>query len=228
MTVRVPILIYHYVEYVADKKDKIRQSLNVPPYILRAQIKTLKGDGYNFITTSDIVDALSGKIKLPPKPIVLTFDDGYMDFYTDVYPILKKENVKAVQYVIVDFLDRPNFMFGFQLQEISKNHLVEIGAHTMDHVWLKGLNKNTVDYQVEQSKITLEKLIGRPVVSFAYPYGAFDRQALEAARQAGFTNAVSTVPGVFHTNDTQYFLYRVKQGYRTGQILLDFLKQNNW
>ncbi len=228
VSVRVPILLYHYVEYVKDKNDTFRQKLNITPDILMTQIETLKNGGYTFINSTDLTNALSGKIKLPKKVVMLTFDDGYMDFYTDVFPILKKEDAKAVQYVISDFLNRPNFMFSFQLQEIAKNPLVEIGAHTLDHVWLKGMAKETAVYQITQSKKDLENMINHPVNSFAYPFGAFDEQAIELTRNAGFTNAVSTVPGIEQTNNSQYFLYRLRPGYRTGQDLLDYLESNSF
>lgn len=228
ISIRVPILLYHYVEYVQDKGDTIRQSLNITPYTLISQIETLKQAGYTFITPSELTNALYEKSKLPQKVIILSFDDGYMDFYTDVFPILEKEQVKAVAYIVPDFLNRPNFMFTFQLQEVAKSSLVEIGAHTMDHVWLKGVSKETASYQIKQSRIELQKLTDTPINSFAYPYGAFDQQAAQFVRDAGFTNAMSTVPGIVNTKDTQYFLYRLRPGYRTGQDLIDYLKKDTF
>ena len=204
-SVRVPILLYHYVEYVKDKGDTIRKSLNITPDTLTSQIETLKNAGYIFINTSDLANVLSGKAELPRKPVILTFDDGYMDFYTDVFPILKEENVKAVEYVIPDFLNRPNFMFTFQLREIAKSSLVEIGAHTMDHVWLKGVSRKTAQFEIAQSRKVLQDLLGLPINSFAYPYGAFDQQAIDIVKDAGLTNAVSTVTGINQNLDTQYF-----------------------
>lgn len=228
ISIRVPILLYHYVEYVRDKGDTIRKSLDIVPYTLKSQIETLKNAGYTFITPTDISDSLNNKKKLPEKIVVLTFDDGYKDFYTDVFPILKEEQVRATAYIVPDFLNRPNFMFTYQLQEVAKSPFVEIGAHTMDHVWLKGINKKTAEFEIERSRTELQKLTGLPINSFAYPYGAFDQQAIQIVKDAGFTNAVSTVPGIVDTTDTQYFLYRLRPGYRTGQALLDFLKQDTF
>lgn len=227
-SIRVPIFLYHYVEYVQDKGDTIRKSLDIVPDTLRSQIETLKNAGYTFVTPTDISDAIKNKKKLPLKIVALTFDDGYKDFYTDVFPILKEENVKAIAYIVPDFLNRPNFMFTFQLQEIAKSPLVEIGAHTMDHVWLKGINKKTAEYEIGQSRIELQKLTGLPINSFAYPYGAFDQQAMQIVKDAGFTNAVSTVPGIVDTMDTRYFLYRLRPGYRTGQELLTYLSKDTF
>ena len=226
--VRAPIFMYHYIEYVTDKNDTIRRKLDITPDILTSQIETLKSAGYTFINPTDLNLAISGKRKLPQKIIMLTFDDGYMDFYTNVYPILKKEQVKGTVYVIPNFLDRPNFMFTFQLKEVAKSPFVEIGAHTMDHLWLKGIDKQKARYEIGQSRISLQKILNLPIDSFAYPYGAFDQQTIELVQGAGFTNAVSVVPGVMQTEENKYFLYRLRPGYRTGQVLLEYLSQNTF
>lgn len=219
----IPILMYHYVEYVQDSGDTKRMSLDTTPYTLEQEIKTLKDAGYNFITNQDLANALNGKSQLPSKPIVLTFDDSYRDFYTDAYPILKKYNAKATQYVISGFLNRNNHLLTSQLQEIAKDGLVEIGAHTVNHVWLKGQSLKTDDYEIATSKKDIEDLIHKPVVSFAYPFGAFDLRAIDEVKKAGFTSAVSTVPGIDQQTTNVYFLYRLRPGGRTGKDLLAWL-----
>ena len=220
-----PILIYHYVEYVRDEKDTIRKSLNIPPYIFIRQIQTLKNAGYTFVTASELIDILDGKIKLPQKPIIISFDDGYRDFYTDVFPILKKYNIKAVVYIVSGFLDKPNYMFTEQIKEIARSGLVEIGAHTVHHYSLKGLDALTVKYEIEESKITLEKLIGTSVVSFAYPDGSFDDQAIELVKEAGLKSAVTTTHGFDVNRENKYFINRIHPGDKIGNFLLNFLEQ---
>lgn len=221
--IRVPILMYHYVEYVKDKGDTIRQSLSLSPYTFEEEVKTLVEAGYTFMTNAEVADALSGKIPLPSRPVALTFDDGYRDFYTDVYPILKKYQAKATVYIISGFLDYPNNMFAWQVGQIADEGLVEIGAHTVNHAWLKGLPQQTLTYEVTESKKTLETLIGKPVVSFAYPYGAFDVPSIETLAAAGFTSAVSTIPGADQHQTHRYFLCRLRPGGKTGETLLSWL-----
>lgn len=223
---KIPILIYHYVEYVKDKGDKIRISLNIEPWAFDEQVKTLKDAGYTFITPNQITQYFGNKINLPEKPVILTFDDGYRDFYTDVFPILKKYNVKAVAYIVPGFLDKPNNLTHWQLKEIAKSDLVEIAAHTVNHAYLKGLPEKRVRFEIEESKKMLEKELGIPVVSFAYPYGVFDLQAIEEVKKAGFKNAVSTIDGVDISQDNIFFMYRLRAGYRTGQSLLDFIEKS--
>lgn len=140
-------------------------------------------------------------------------------------PILKKYHAKATQYVISGFLNNSNHLTTAQLQEIVQDGLVEIGAHTVHHVWLKGLSLKKVSTEVFQSKVTLGKLIGKPVTSFAYPYGAFDEQATQLVKESGFGSAVSTIPGVDQKQEYRLFLYRLRPGGRVGQSLLDWLDQ---
>ncbi|MBI4096719.1 MAG: polysaccharide deacetylase family protein [Candidatus Levybacteria bacterium] len=219
-----PILVYHYVEYVTDERDTMRKSLNTPPHLLIKQIETLKNAGYTFVTMSELMEIMDGKIKLPNKPVVLSFDDGYRDFYTDVFPILKKYDVKAVVYVVSGFLDQPNYMFTEQVREISKSGLVEIGAHTVHHYALRGLDNLTAKYEIEESKKDLETLLNIPIVSFAYPDGSFDDQAQKLIREAGFRSAATTLYGYEINQGNKYSMYRIHPGNKTDTFLINFLK----
>ncbi len=223
MSAKIPILMYHYIEYVKDRGDKTRMSLDLIPYAFEEEIKTLKSAGYTFLTMRDIADILDKKGKVPEKPIALTFDDGYRDFYTDAYPILKKYQVKATEFVISGFIDRPNHLLASQVQELAQDPLIEIAAHTVHHYWLKNLKLQTVSAEVFQSRIMLQDLIKKPVVSFAYPYGAFDSQSAEVVRDAGFRTSVSTLPGDTQGNLNRFYLFRLRPGGRTGQALLNWL-----
>lgn len=225
---RVPILLYHYVEYIKDEKDTIRKSLNINPNIFERQVQTLLSGGFTFMRASDLGDVLDGKFVVPKKPVLLTFDDGYRDFYTDVFPILKKYRIKATVYIVPGFIDGPNSMYFWQLKEISESGLVDIGAHTMNHVHLEGLPLGRVQDEVLESKKVLEKNLGISVVSFAYPNGAFDKQSIEVIKNAGFTTAVTTTPGIEVNLQNRYFIYRIRPGARTGEDLLKYLEQNSF
>lgn len=224
-SIDVPILVYHYVEIVLDEKDTIRKSLNTPPYLFIEQLETLKNAGYTFITASELMDMLDGKIKLPKKPVLLTFDDGYRDFYTDAFSILKGYNIKATAYVVSEFLDKSNYMLAWQLKQVAQSGLVEIGAHTVHHYSLGWSDPALVKYEIEESKKQLEKLIGIPIVSFAYPDGSFDDQAIKLVKEAGFKSAVTTIHGFEVTQENKFSLYRIHPGNKTGISLLDFIKQ---
>ncbi len=219
-TFSIPILMYHYVEYVKDKKDTIRQSLDTTPDVLTAQIRTLKDNYYTFLTMSEVADIIDGKKVLPQKPVVLTFDDGYRDFYTDVFPILSKEKIKAVAYVVPGFFDQTNYLLTKQVLQLAKSPYVELGAHTMHHVYLKDVAPLFASREIKDSKYQLENLIHKPVVSFAYPYGAFDNSAIDLAKASHFRTAVTTISGLQVSKDNRFFLFRIRPGYKTGEALL--------
>lgn len=221
----VPILMYHYVEHVKDPGDTLRQKLAIFPETLDSQLKTMQQAGYTFMYMSDLADVIDGKKTLPPKPIVLTFDDGYRDFYTDAFPILKKYNIKSTEYIISAFIGKPNYMFLPQLQTIKQSDLVEIGAHTEHHIDLRSANEKKATEEIAGSKAALEKLFGDPVLTFAYPSGFFTDATVQIVKDAGFTSAVSTKPGTAVTPDNRLTLFRLRAGSRTGKSLLEFLQK---
>lgn len=224
-TYHMPILMYHYIEHVKDAGDKIRISLNILPETLDKQIQTLADAGYTFITASDLADILDGIKPIPPKPIMLTFDDGYRDFYTGAFPILKKYNVKSVAYIISGFINKPNNLTDSQLEEIAKSGLVEIGAHTVHHLALKGLSDQTAKDEIINSKIQLEQKLGIPITAFAYPYGSFDINTIQFVKEAGFRTAVSTIPGAEVSNQVRFLTYRIRPGANTGKALLNLVQK---
>jgi len=221
----VPILMYHYVEYVKDTRDTIRQSLNINPDIFEEQVKTLKDAGYTFLTASELGEIIDQERELPDKPVLLTFDDGHWDVLSDIIPIFKKYEAQGTVYIITDFLNGSDFLTEEQLEEVINSGVFEVGAHTVHHVSLSGKMPQTVKFEVEESKNFLEEKYNIWVNAFAYPNGALDLQAIEAVRAAGFTTAVSTVPGVEVTSANRFALYRLRPGRRTGEELLDYLSQ---
>lgn len=226
--VKIPILMYHYVENVTDERDTFRKSMNIPPDIFEAQIKTLNENGYTFLTASELSSILNGYRVLPAKPVVITFDDGHWNNATVVLPILKKYQAKATIYLITDFLNGSDFLTDKQVREIIDSNLVEIGSHTVHHTSLSNKFSPVVKFELIESKKILEEKFDIKVFSFAYPNGDFDQQAIDLVKSAGYTNAVSTIPGTMQSNENKYFLYRLRPAYRTGQELLDFFNQNEF
>ncbi len=221
---KIPILVYHYVEYVTDERDFIRESLNIPPHIFEAQIKTLKEAGYTFITPSEIASLLESTENQDKKYVVLSFDDGYEDFYTDAFPILKRNNVKAVAYIVNNFVGYLNYMKENQIEEIAQSGLVEIGSHTLGHAGLPSLEKDIAYNEIYLSKKRLEERYGVNVVSFAYPYGSYNESVKELVKKAGFTSAVTMDEGNVVTKSVLFELKRLRPGYLVGEELLKYIE----
>lgn len=213
---RLPIITYHYVEFVKDKRDVIRQKLTINPRLFEQQIKSLHDAGVQSYFVKDVPALLKGELVLATKSAVLTFDDGYRDFYTDAFPILKKYQMKSTIFLISSFLGRNDFLTLDQVTEMLGSGLIEVGSHTLHHANLKKANLSYATDEIVQSKANLEKLFGIPVESFAYPYGAYDDQAVKLVKEASYSAAVSTVPGVSHTQDDLFTLKRWRAGVLDG------------
>lgn len=221
---KLPIIMYHYVEWPTPE-DKIRTSLTINPVLFERQLQTLQDYQYRSYFIREIPTLLSSPEKVASRSIALTFDDGYEDFYTFVYPLLQKYRMKATLYVISGFVGYRGFLSEEQLQEMVQSGLVEVGAHTVNHVYLKGMANNIAKDQIEESKRAIEKMTGETVYSFAYPYGAFDQSALTLVREATFSAAVSVIPGIEHSKATTYFLYRIRSGrLGSGEYMHTFLQ----
>lgn len=186
---KIPILMYHYIRDYNNHNDKVGANLSVPPQVFNNQLEVLKQKGYTPITFNDVVNG-----KLPQKPIILTFDDGYADFYQNAFPILKQKNMTAVSYIITSFKNG-NYMSDDQIKEISV-YGIEIGSHTIDHPDLSKTSEAKAEREINQSKKDLEALIGKSIVSFCYPAGKYNDQTIEITRKAGFKYATTTKAGI--------------------------------
>jgi peptidoglycan/xylan/chitin deacetylase (PgdA/CDA1 family) len=147
----------------------------------------------------------------------LTFDDGYRDFYTDAYPLLKKYKIKSTLYMISGYIGRNDFLTQKQLREIAASGLVEIGSHTVSHISLAKATPAQSRLQIFESKRALETQIGTPVATFAYPFGAYTSQSALLVKEASYSAAVSTRNGWQQAESDLFALYRVRAGALYGR-----------
>jgi peptidoglycan/xylan/chitin deacetylase (PgdA/CDA1 family) len=208
-SVRVPILMYHYIRTNPDPYDRLGFALSVTPSDFAAQMDWLASNGYHTVTTRDLMDYLNGGRGLPAKPIVLTFDDGYADFFTTALPILRSHEYTAVSYVVTSFIGWPHYMTAAQIVA-AQDAGIEIGSHTVSHPNLTNASYDRLVYQVVASKQVLETLLGRPVTSFCYPSGKFGAREVAAVQAAGYENATSTYGGTWHSLRDRYAWTRVR------------------
>jgi len=221
--IEIPILLYHYVEYNQDKRDFKRDDLNIEPHIFEAQINTLMEAGYTFITPRDIPELFENISSCKEKYVILSFDDGYEDFYTDVFPILIKYDVKAVNYVVYNFIGKQNHMKKHQIEEVIRSNLVEIGSHTINHAGLTFLEAEELYIEIFLSKVKLEKDFGIEVFSFSYPNGYYNNIVINSVRKAGYSTAVTSDDGAVVFKDRLYEIPRLRPGYNIGQDLLNII-----
>ncbi len=228
VSAKIPIIMYHYVEYVQDVNDLVRKRLDITPNVFAAEMKVLHNDNYDTYFVKDIPDILSGRIEYnASRSAVLTFDDGYEDFYYDVLPVLKKYQMKATIYVIYDYIGRRGFLNDKEIREILDSGLVELGSHTFDHYYLKKAPAASARHQIEDSKKEFEDRFGVNIKTFAYPYGAFDQQAIDMVKEATYSAAVSVIPGTIQSNNNLFYLYRIRPGLFTPYTIVKVLENYN-
>lgn len=219
-SLRLPIIMYHYIENVKDPKDVIRQRLDIVPAMFDKQLKDLADNEYQTFFVKDIPDFMKGKKELPEKSIILTFDDGYEDFYLHAFPILKKYQMKATIYIIYNFIGRKGFMTKDEIQELLDSGLIEVGSHTLDHLYLSKTPVKEAHKQIFDSKKNLEDMFNIKIETFAYPVGAFDKQVVDMTKEASYSAAVSVMPGIVQSKDNMFTLYRIRPGvFENGNVV---------
>ena len=223
--IKIPIIMYHYVEYVKDDNDLIRKKLDINPALFEQHLQALKKAEYETYFVKDIPDILNGTIHYSTHSAVLTFDDGYEDFYTDVFPLLKKYHMRATAFIIYNYIGRKGFMTEQQIRELLDSDLVEIGGHTFDHLYLKSIPKHIADRQIIDSKQQFEKRFGFVMKSFAYPYGAFNQDNIDAVKKAGYVAAVSVIPGVMQSPTNLFYLSRIRPGIFTPSTMISVIEK---
>jgi peptidoglycan/xylan/chitin deacetylase (PgdA/CDA1 family) len=207
----VPILYYHYIRINPSPLDRAGFGLSTPPAIFRAQMQYLADHGYHVISLHAAVVAVKNHSSLPSRPIVLTFDDGYADFFTEAVPVLQSHGFTATSFVISGRMGRRGFMTPSQVAAADAMGFT-IGAHTVDHVALAAQPNAQASWEMKRSRRDLEDLLGHPVIDFAYPYGSFNQYDMAQAKAIGFETAVATMYGTAHSAGQIFALSRVRIG----------------
>jgi peptidoglycan/xylan/chitin deacetylase (PgdA/CDA1 family) len=210
-TLRVPILMYHRVHQYATELTKSLPDLTVEPATFAAEMTALRQAGYHSITVAQLFGALLRGAPLPPKPVLVSADDGYVDDLTQMLPVLQAHHMTAVFFIITDRFHEPGFLTANQVRRLDAAGM-DIGAHTRHHVDLPGIGAAQLASEVAGSRDDLQRLLGHPVAAFAYPAGRFDDAAVAAVKQAGFALAVTTQPGEQESSQQPLLMPRVRVG----------------
>lgn len=184
---QVPVLMYHAV---SDQTWGL-EGLFLSPSDMEAQLKYLTENGYDPIFFSDLPHLDQYK-----KPVILTFDDGYNNNYTDLYPLLQKYNVKATIFVIPASVGGQYSMTVAQIKEMADSGLVSIQSHTQDHKELASLSADQQKQQFAQSQLAIARMTGRIPSVLSYPSGSYDSNTLSLAPEY-FDMAVKSRGGLW-------------------------------
>lgn len=209
-SLQIPILTYHYIGNNPKPEDTARDALSVPPDKFDNQIGILVKNGYSFISLDTMYAALKGTVSLPPKPVILTFDDGYIDFYLNAFPILRKYNAHAVVFIPTGLIGTTYYMSWPQIKEIDATGLISFQAHSVHHKNLTSIPQSDLITELVQSKKDLENNLGKPVNFMAYPEGASNGFVWDQVQKAGYLGAVGTYYGTIVSEGNLLNMPRIK------------------
>ena len=214
---RIPILTYHSI-------DRSGSVLSVTPSDFREHMQLLVRNGFNGIRFDQLVDAMNGNAVLPPKAVVLTFDDAYANFHEHAMPALREAGYCATLFVVAGLVGKSNEWPGQgpsipnmplldwpALREIAQAG-IEIGSHTCTHPRLDQARTDQLEEEIAGSRCTLEDGVGVPVTTFAYPFGAHSPASVSLVR-AHYRAACTTRMATARPSNDRHLLPRVDAYY---------------
>lgn len=184
----VPILCYHQLRDFRSTDSKRAMDYIVPVVNFREQIKSLADSGFHSILPGQLYDYLAHGRSLPEKPVMITFDDTRLEHYTEALPELNKYGFKGVFFIMTVSLNRPGYMSKEQVRQLAEEGHV-IGLHTWNHKNVKTFTDKDWLIQVEKPAEQLRQITGKPVDYFAYPFGLWDKPALQQVKEHRFKAA---------------------------------------
>ncbi len=212
----VPVLCYHHIRdwEAADTEDD--RAYIVPPAKLEEELKWLKDNGYTSVSAQQVYDYEINGLPLPPKPIMLSFDDNDDNQWTSARPLLDKYGFRGVFFIMTVTIDKENYMTSDQIKQLDKEgHDIE--PHTWDHHMVTGYTTEADwQQQIVEPKKTLEDLLGHPTPFFAYPFGVYDANAAQKLETYGYRGAFRLAEVMDDTVKPKYALKRyIANGYWT-------------
>ncbi len=210
-TAKVPILMYHYVSTPPQDANIYRLDLSVKPELFAAQLDRMLADGYTTISLYDLVANLTQGAPLPPKPVILTFDDGYRDAYENAFPRLKERGMKATFFVITDFMDekRPEYL----TWDMARTMLaagMSIESHSRNHASLRKRDRDFLVWQALGSLETIKYELGVQPRFICYPAGEYDQATIDIFKSANYWAGITTKQGATQQSDDLFELHRVR------------------
>lgn len=192
----IPTLVYHRIGYAPKNAGSVYESLTIEPSFFEKHLQYLKENNFETVKFSDVAEYFETGRPLPitegKKPVMINFDDGYKDFYTNAFPILQKYEMTGTVFVIVKSVGSGAYMNWDQIKEISAAG-IEIGSHTMYHPVLT--NSRKAKWEIEESKRVLEETLGVEITTFAYPSGKWNSYVENLVKEAGYRTARSFTTG---------------------------------
>ncbi len=199
----IPVLNYHLIN------AKEIGPLSITPQEFDEQMAYLHNNGYHTISPDELLDYIQNNKTLPDNPILITFDDGYQDAYTEAYPILKKYNFKATVFLITDYIGNDNGYLNWEQVKEMHGSGFTFGSHTLSHVSLAKVTNEEAKYQLLKSKEAIEWRLKKPVRYFAHPGGFYNQATSQLLQDVGYRAAFTVNLGRVNTDSDVYALKRI-------------------
>jgi peptidoglycan/xylan/chitin deacetylase (PgdA/CDA1 family) len=208
--------MYHYVNS-DPPPDELNARLTVTDADFARQLTFLRCAGYFSITLTQLFDAMQSGAPLPEKPVVLTFDDGYIDAYTNAFPLLRATGFGGTFAIVTSWVGQPDYMTWEQLREMAGAGM-EIAAHSISHPDLGKASDDIVRDQLGGSKRQIEEALGLPAPFFFYPAGepfrfgtpARQTQVVAMVQEAGYRGALTARFNLLQNPAAPFALNRVR------------------
>lgn len=204
-----PILMYHSI----NPQAIAGRMLTVSPETFERQMRFLKTRRYKVLPLGELAGLIKDKKKIPAGTLAITLDDGYKDNYIYAFPVLKKYNLPAAVFIIVNEVARPqnDRLSWEEIKEMQSSGLITFGSHTLGPEPLINIkSEDELKRQIRESKKILEEKLGRPVNLFSYPEGRFNEKIKKLVIDAGYKAAAATNPGKKFANDDAFALKRLR------------------
>jgi peptidoglycan/xylan/chitin deacetylase (PgdA/CDA1 family) len=184
-SVLVPIILYHRIDI-----SPINSQYYVPPQKFEEEMKLLHDWGYTTITTELLIKAITEGADLPPRPLIITFDDGHLNNYTTAFPIMQKYGFTGILYLVANYLGADQYMNAEQIKEMAAAGW-EVGSHSISHLDLTTLDPERQRHEIVDSREILEAKLGIPVLTFSYPFGMSNPGIIDYTHFAGYIAGMS-------------------------------------
>lgn len=217
-SVDVPVLLYHRV---GDAEG----NLTVTPEKFEIDLTRLRELGYSTITLETFRRYLANSdVELPEKPIMISFDDGYLDNFMNAYPLLQKYEMTAAFYIITSMIGEEDRLAAGHIRQMAANGM-SIGSHTVSHRSLADLEREEAANELSLSRAYLEGLLQKSVDFVAYPKGSYNESTAAAASETGYCGGFSVLPGTCSRDTNPFVLRRIPVFSFDGDIQRTMIKR---
>jgi len=209
---RVPIICYHSVTGDAAPVARDPHKQHIPVKLFLSQLDYLQTH-HNVISLSEYVEARRNKRKLPDRSVVLTFDDGFEDFYSVAAPHLYERKLPATVFIITDRVfgrfvpEGESFLSWDQIRELAAGG-IEIGSHSCSHLPLSGLTREEGNKELSESRALLQSNVGCSPIPLSYPFGQTSESISRLAQSMDFTCAIASDSGPNREDASIFMLSR--------------------